>query len=378
MSSSDGIDQELLKTAGGQLRIEPELALCRSTADLISHLRMPSHLSTFAEIAKSLQSSGVSQLIATIQQEHRLLAAVARPNLLFADAMNQMAQLQSITESLTAPYHAIQEIMRSQASVFEALSSQYSEATMAWSLASIGLATRMSDIGLLAQREMLSARLLNVPNVYAEFVRHTTERLAADPSPEIATRLRSSLNLAEQQLLEITDCVSAFVSLPEDDEEPDGNRVLDAPFVQQDELLLYESVGDEYDTAALTAKSSTAQTVEQGRRVLELVTQCNEAGKTSDFGLEIFKPTTRLMTVFNDLSWITASDRLRFGDVIDCLYFIFYEGAGKDNLRFLDKHGGPLTDADCDLIWCIKHLRNKWLRHDADHGKEKENQKSWA
>jgi len=63
--------------------------------------------------------------------------------------------------------------------------------------------------------------------------------------------------------------------------------------------------------------------------------------------------------------------------VIDCLYFIFYEGAGKDNLRFLDKNGGPLTNKDCDLIWCIKHLRNKWSRHDIDHGKDKEIQKSW-
>ena len=95
-------------------------------------------------------------------------------------------------------------------------------------------------------------------------------------------------------------------------------------------------------------------------------------------GVEIFKPTTRLMTVFSDLPWLSATDRLRFGDVLDCLYFIFYEGAGKDNLRFLDKHGGPLSDADCDLIWCVKHLRNKWSRHDADHGKEKEIQKSWA
>jgi hypothetical protein len=112
--------------------------------------------------------------------------------------------------------------------------------------------------------------------------------------------------------------------------------------------------------------------------VLELVTLCNEAGKTSEFGVEIFKPTTRLMTVFNDLPWLSATDRLRFSDVVDCLYFIFYEGAGKDNLRYLDKNGGPLTEADCDLIWCIKHLRNKWSRHDADHGNEKDIKKSWA
>jgi hypothetical protein len=30
------------------------------------------------------------------------------------------------------------------------------------------------------------------------------------------------------------------------------------------------------------------------------------------------------------------------------------------------------------MIWCIKHLRNKWSRHDADHGREREIAKSWT
>ncbi len=182
----------------------------------------------------------------------------------------------------------------------------------------------------------------------------------------------------ENQLLEITDVASAFVAVPEDDEQPDTIRILDAPFTQQDELLSCEFVEDEYDTAALTIASPTAQTVQQARRVLGLVTQCNEAAKTSILGAEIFKPTTHLMMVFVDLPWFSVTDRFRFGDFVDCLYFTFYEGAGTDKLRFLDKHGGPLTNADCDLIWCIKHLRNKWSRHDPDRGKEKEIQKSWA
>ena len=155
-------------------------------------------------------------------------------------------------------------------------------------------------------------------------------------------------------------------------------RILDAPFVQQAELLNCEFIKDENDTDALIAASPMAKTVEQARRVLQLVTLCNEAGNTSVLNAEFFKPTTRLLEVFSYLPWISATDKWRFGDVVDCLYFIFYEGAGKDNLRFLDEHGGPLTDDDCDLIWCIKHLRNKWSRHDADHGKEKEIRKSWT
>ncbi len=44
----------------------------------------------------------------------------------------------------------------------------------------------------------------------------------------------------------------------------------------------------------------------------------------------------------------------------------------------MNDNGGVLDAAsDCDFIWCIKHLRNKWLRHDADHGKGADIKKSW-
>lgn len=46
-------------------------------------------------------------------------------------------------------------------------------------------------------------------------------------------------------------------------------------------------------------------------------------------------------------------------------------------MRFLKNNGGELDDADCNFIWCIKHLRNKWLRHNADHGKEADIKRSW-
>lgn len=411
MNNSDNIAKILAKAAENRARIERALAPSRAMADLVRAIQSPAylsyleglakaiqtppHITTIVEIAKAMQPpahlTAVSQMMTAMQREHLLFDEFARPPCIIDDVIKQIAQMRSLSESITAPYRTFQEMMRSQTSIFEGLSArvaaldaikfsipQFSQATLAWDVASIGLANRMNDIGLLARREMLSARLFEAPITYTAFVRHTTERLAADLAPDIAARLRGSLNLAEQQLLDIADTVSGFIEVPDDEEEPDDKRVLSAPFTQQDELLAYDAIEDETDTEAMTIVSPTAQTVQRGRRVLELVTQCNEAGKTSAYGVEIFKPTTRLMIVFNDLPWLSSTDRSRFSDVVDCLYFIFYEGAGKDNLRFLDKQGGPLTDADCDLIWCIKHLRNKWTRHDADHGKEKDIQKSWA
>ena len=170
--------------------------------------------------------------------------------------------------------------------------------------------------------------------------------------------------------------LSGLISVPQDMDEPVATRPLPAPFLQQEELLSHEAAIDDEDTQYLVSASETASFVELSKNLLELVTLCNEAGKTST-GTEIFKPTTRLLEVFADLPWLVATDRKRLAEVVDCLYFVFYEGAGKDKLRFMAKHGGPLEDTDCDLIWCIKHLRNKWTRHDADHGKEKDIQRSW-
>jgi hypothetical protein len=92
---------------------------------------------------------------------------------------------------------------------------------------------------------------------------------------------------------------------------------------------------------------------------------------------EIFKPTNKVLESYVYLPSMIPQDKRSFGDFIDYLNFIFHEGAGKDNLRFLTEHGGVLERSDCNFIWCIKHLRNKWLRHDADHGKESDIRKSW-
>lgn len=412
--AQDEANKELVKSIKQTLNgfsktsIEQALAPTKAMADIIKASQAPLYLTgledisnavrsqqRIAEIAKQMQPpehlTALSQMMSAMQRDHRIIEVLSSPPRIIEDVAKQIVQMRVLSESITAPFQEFQKSMRAQSAIFENLSScvakmdaikfsipQFSQTTLAWNVSSFGLANRLNDIGLLVQRETLSARMLEASNAYALFVKDTTERLAAATSPNIAARLRGSLNLAEYQLIGISDAINSFVEMPEDNEEPDNVRILDAPYKQQDEILRGKFVQDENDTTALITVSLTAQTAQRGRRVLELVTQCNEAGKTSALSVEFFKPTTRLMTVFCDLPWLSATDRLRFYDVVDCLYFIFYEGAGKDNLRFLDKNGGPLTDLDCDFIWCVKHLRNKWSRHDADHGKEKDIKKSWA
>lgn len=326
MSESDEISKMVKKAAEDRARIERALSPSRTMADLVKAIHPPSYMADLnrlskamqpllhiADIAKAMQPPthliAVSQMMSAMQREHRMFADYAHAPRILEDMTKQITQLRTLSESITAPYRELHEMMRLQATIFESLSAKVA---------------------------------------------------------------------AEEQLIGIADAISGFITVPEDDGDPGVILNLNAPYSQQQELLDCKVVEDEKDISALNNLLPTAQTVQVGRRILELVTQCNAAGRTSESGVEIFKPSTRLMTVFSDLPWISATDKLRFGDVIDCLYFIFYEGAGKDNLRFLDKNGGPLADSDCDLIWCIKHLRNKWSRHDPDHGRDKEIQKSWS
>lgn len=395
MSDSEIIKKILTKEDENLKRINQLVNSRWAITEQILGIQKYSHLANTFHIPEIIKSTKIptvlSESLKIYQQNHRLFEQFSLASSSFDGILKQSAYMraQLLDEKFSA--NAVFEIARKQSVLLESLSSQVAlanaakfsspylpKATFAWEMASSSLTTRMKEIGLLAQKEMLSARLLEVPNTYVEFVRHTTNRLAENPTPDIAARLRGSLNLAEYQLLDITDAFSSFIVLPEDNEEPERKIILNTPFVQQNELLDCEFVVNENNTVELINSSSTAQTQQKARRVLELVLLCNDAGKTSQLRTDIFKPTNRVLSVYYELPWISATDKSRFGDLVDSLYFLFYEGAGKDKLRFLEEYGGPLTKVDCDFIWCIKHLRNKWIRHDADHGNKLDIEKSWA
>ena len=48
------------------------------------------------------------------------------------------------------------------------------------------------------------------------------------------------------------------------------------------------------------------------------------------------------------------------------------------NLRYQKENGGLMTKEQCNFLWRLKHLRNKWLRHDIDHGTDAEIRKKKA
>ena len=230
--------------------------------------------------------------------------------------------------------------------------------------------------GLIDRRADVCARLLEPSRVFSKFAVETLALIGQTSDVERSRALNASLLLAESQQRENSEQLATFISATEDDEPVSTARTLANPYFQRDDLLNSGLDGEAGQVADLVALSPTAQTASLASSVLKLATRCNKAGSVNGLK-EIFKPTTRTMEVCIDLPMLTPVDEQGFGEFIDCLNILFYEGAGKDNLRFLQTHGGPLTENDCDLIWAIKAFRNKWLRHDADHGKESAIEKSW-
>ncbi len=97
--------------------------------------------------------------------------------------------------------------------------------------------------------------------------------------------------------------------------------------------------------------------------ILLINQQCAARGEA-----EIFKPTNQLIRALVALPNLITVSRDLFAQFIDYLYFIIYEAAGKDNLRFLDL----VQSAVVEPVWKIKHFRNLDFRHDVEHGKTRD------
>ena len=84
----------------------------------------------------------------------------------------------------------------------------------------------------------------------------------------------------------------------------------------------------------------------------------------------ILHVTGRILVALHRMDHTIAIDEVSFGAWLDDLYFMLYEGAGSDNLRYLIENGGYFEPDECNFLWRLKHFRNLWIRHDIEHGKK--------
>ena len=120
-----------------------------------------------------------------------------------------------------------------------------------------------------------------------------------------------------------------------------------------------------YDLEEEYAKSAMGKIADGGKNIALKLQHINEL-KMAMGEEPMFKPTNKMYTAISCLTSSFCVDQSTFGNVIDSLYMLIYEGSG-DAKRILQ----VLSDVECAPLWDIKHLRTD-CRHDIEHGSEAE------
>ena len=133
------------------------------------------------------------------------------------------------------------------------------------------------------------------------------------------------------------------------------------------EELEYEKSRNEDITPGEALENTPAyQMSERGKGLVERIVNINETCLRKNRE-PIFKCTDTTMMAAATLSGTVCNSKSSFGDLVDGLYFIFYE-----NLEHIKDIVTDPTVRKEDIYQCIfrvKHLRTDY-RHDNDHGKE--------
>jgi len=367
----------------------------RRLAEQLESIRvqMSPNFAMYEQMAKSMENIRAnvlapSQIMAQLAQQQQ--ASISSLTSIGDQLTSQIRQMQMVQPRLALPNQKLLEGIASQAKTWQSMVSpfqrmaqldlpqviMYQKGFSAYDFSMKQLMHSFQRVDLLVKRCDLATRLLEPTRVFTEHFQRTVQHIEETTNRDLAKRLKVGLDVADGEMIQWSDTLSQIMNLPIDRVATSAPRSLNLLAVQEAEILRAESLPEELDEVAARELSPALVMSSDARNVLQLCIQCNEAAKTSGMS-EIFRPTTRLLEVFADFSWLVPVDKRSFGDFIDCLYFTFYEGAGTDNLRYLTVNGGVLEDAECDFIWCIKHLRDKWLRHDTNHGGQRDIRKAW-
>ncbi len=362
--------------------------------DLMNELSR-NHLSTFAN-SPSFQESlrlaqkSVSQLAlenlhgfqnSSIQNARKLIQETFQPFLRNDSISNQLkANFEHLRESLLNPYHSqSSEIIRA----FE----QVTKATTFSSLET--LSRTFAQQANIFKNEGFLRQISNSLIGYDRFANETLNRLRFDMDKHISSALKGSLILANEQVLRSTSVMQSYIENSDISDDADSNLYFNREFprinryrIQKQELLRRDDVEEDEDYGNLIIKSPTAISFDLIVNCLKFVGMCNETSQTTK-GDTIFTLTNSVWSYSFELLQTVPTNKEKFAEIIDYLYFILIEGAGGKFLRFVDyrdeKHFGYFTNAEpeVEVIWKIKHLRNKWLRHDIEHGSDSDIRKSY-
>jgi len=243
---------------------------------------------------------------------------------------------------------------------------------LAWQLSTSMVASRAAALFLSDTHPLLTGRLVQPYLAFSRFSRHASKQLQAPRDGSEQAALSGLLTILDQHAIATAETLAVAIAVPVDEDQPQSPvRYGLFPAVRKD-LRERSDIAVGMDLGDLLAIAPSAQLASQARQLWILMSGCNESVKVRG-QREIFKPTTKLTDACTTLPWVVADDRTSFGEVVDALYFMFYEAAGRDKLRYWDF----LTEDMAAIIFAIKHLRNHYLRHDPDHGSDGEIRRKW-
>ena len=234
------------------------------------------------------------------------------------------------------------------------------------------LATAMrgwEDILSSTQESGTFAALANPLFEVAHEMRHTTGLLARTEDPDEARTLDMALAIGDMGLRAGEDLVRAF--------EPDGSstedvppRRLAAPRRHRIELSRVGEALQDLDIREALTVIPSGQIALIASELLVIVSDINYTCQLAGSEV-IFTPTVRLQRVAAELPFALANSGSSFAEIIDDLFWLLCEAAGSAKPRFLVENGGVLSRDESEIVFVIKRLRNH-LRHDPEHGSERE------
>jgi len=353
IGKSLGIETALGIDRFGENQLHESLAKMAQPKGISAILEKSQALKGIVAFDHEVNRWGLSSFTDKVAGSHKALLGID------TEAMFPLSRDLRTWRNLTAPWDS-------------PLKTKVASSVLGWSSAVSKLATAASESSALVATFGALERPAHAFTTFAALTHRRMDRTGDELS---RVRLAASVEVAERQLKTHAGLIADLLPFMGTDEATRSRTRLKLPYQQQREFL--DDPGDETDSEVLATRAPSAAVHSLSRDALRLMLRCIEADNANNRPAT-FATTTKVLSAFVDLPLIDAANEVALGELVDHLFFMLYEGAGSRDLRFLADHGGPLSASQCDVIWDIKTLRNKWLRHDVEHGSATDIKRSFA
>jgi hypothetical protein len=275
--------------------------------------------------------------------------------------------VEKLKNAYSTPIETALEMLRKQAGFIntsDALGKMNSFGIMSNLSAIDAYAKIVNSYAGFASDKWISNEIASISINHSNFLANTFKSLQGSTNMATSNALKGSIILANEQMLRSADLIHPFLNEYRGTKADYLSLIKPNRFrVQRQELVKRVDIDEDETYENLVIKSPTATIFEQIVECMLLIGECNEASETTK-GKPIFKITTSFWNSAWNLQRLVATNKDNLEKVVLCFYQIIYEGAGEDNLRFLEY----VNKDESEVVFVLKHFRNKWLIHDADHG----------